>query len=67
MLVVAAFLQVLLAATAFTLPTSRERYEARVARRASGLRQSVPKKSNSSHVTLSSNWAGAVWISNPPV
>ncbi|GJE98817.1 peptidase A4 family-domain-containing protein [Phanerochaete sordida] len=53
----------LLAASAFALPSSKERHDARVARRAGGLRQSVPRITNSSHVEYSSNWAGAVYNS----
>lgn len=65
--------QVLLAAAAFAVPTSKERFAQRVARRAGGLsRQTLPKQlvateattlaanANVSHVEYSSNWAGAV-------
>ena len=50
----------LLAGAAFALPSSRERFEARAARRAAGLRASHPKISNETHPEYSSNWAGAV-------
>ncbi|PIL36482.1 hypothetical protein GSI_00171 [Ganoderma sinense ZZ0214-1] len=63
--------QVLLATAAFAVPTSKERFAQRVARRAGGLsRQTLPKQliatgattlaTNVSHVEYSSNWAGAV-------
>ena len=64
------FVQALLAATAFALPSSRERFEKRVAMREGGIRQSLPRQTNASHVEYSSNWAGAVWNSpkvNPAV
>ena len=58
--------QVLLATAAFAIPTRKERFAERIARRSGGLpRQSLPKQatghiSNVSHVEYSSNWAGAV-------
>ncbi|KAM5540679.1 hypothetical protein V8D89_005710 [Ganoderma adspersum] len=65
--------QVLLATAAFAVPTSKERFAQRAARRAGGLsRQTLPKQlvateatalaanANVSHVEYSSNWAGAV-------
>ncbi|KAI1787358.1 aspergillopepsin [Ganoderma leucocontextum] len=68
--------QVLLATAAFAIPTSKERFAQRVARRAGGLtHQSHPKKlvstlpvteskealsGNVSHSTYSENWSGAV-------
>ncbi|KAI1792539.1 acid proteinase [Ganoderma leucocontextum] len=63
--------QMLLATAAFAVPTSKERFAQRVARRAAGLpRQTLPKQlvtteatalaGNVSHVEYSSNWAGAV-------
>ncbi|GJE98819.1 peptidase A4 family-domain-containing protein [Phanerochaete sordida] len=63
MFVSALFAQALLATAALAIPTSKERHDARVARRAGGLRQSVPRITNSSHVEYSSNWAGAVYNS----
>jgi len=61
--------QVLLATTALALPSSRDRFERRLARRAAG-HQSNPRlpaisdnrvaASNVSHVQYSSNWAGGV-------
>ncbi|KAI0325226.1 acid proteinase [Cubamyces sp. BRFM 1775] len=70
----ALFVQVLLATAAFAIPTSRERFAERVARRASGSRLSHPKQSvtgpaaeidpvsNATHVDYSSNWSGAVLV-----
>ena len=65
--------QVLLATAAFAIPTSKERFAQRLARRASGLaHQSLPKQgiesahvevnahSNVTHASYSTNWAGAV-------
>ena len=69
--------QVLLATAAFAIPTSKERFAQRAARRASGLaHQSQPKQfissgpavegalGNVSHVEYSSNWAGAVLVAS---
>ncbi|GJE98794.1 peptidase A4 family-domain-containing protein [Phanerochaete sordida] len=63
MFVTTLFVQALLATAAFALPSSKERHEARVARRAGGLRQSLPRVSNETHPEYSSNWAGAVYNS----
>ena len=65
MFVTALFVQALLAGAALALPSGKERHADRVARRAGGLRQSMPRQaaSNASHVEYSSNWAGAVWNS----
>ena len=67
--------QVLLATAAFAVPTSKERFAQRLARRAGGIvHQSQPKQaiepahvglevnahSNASHASYSTNWAGAV-------
>lgn len=66
--------QVLLATAAFAIPTSKERFAQRLARRAGGVtHQSQPKQGlesahidlagahgNVSHTSYSSNWAGAV-------
>ncbi|RDX46350.1 aspergillopepsin [Lentinus brumalis] len=69
--------QVLLATAAFAIPTSKERFAQRAARRAAGLaHQSQPKAlsegihqadnliTNTSHVEYSSNWAGAVLVAS---
>lgn len=63
MFVTSLFVQALLATAALAVPSSKERYEKRVAMRNGGARQSVPRKTNSTHVEYSSNWAGAVWNS----
>jgi len=54
------FVQALLVATAFAIPTSQERHEARIARRPRGLRSSKPRITNATNVEYSDNWAGAV-------
>ncbi|EKM56252.1 uncharacterized protein PHACADRAFT_253281 [Phanerochaete carnosa HHB-10118-sp] len=54
------FIQALLAATALALPSSTERHDTRLARRARGLRSSHPKITNETHTEYSENWAGAV-------
>ena len=74
MVAIALLAQVLLATAAFAVPTSKERFAQRAARRASGLsHQSRPKQvstsaisaaSNASHVEYSSNWAGAVLVAS---
>lgn len=53
-------LQSLLAAAAVALPTSRERFEHRVAMRNGGVRSSNTLQTNVTHQAYSSNWAGAV-------
>ena len=63
MFVTALFVQALLAGAALAVPSSRERFEKRVAMRNGGVRQSLPKHSNETHPEYSSNWAGAVWNS----
>ncbi|EKM56296.1 uncharacterized protein PHACADRAFT_207576 [Phanerochaete carnosa HHB-10118-sp] len=59
MFVSALFVQAVLVATAFALPSSNERRGSRLARRASGLRLSHPKITNNTYIEYSSNWAGA--------
>ncbi|RPD55201.1 aspergillopepsin [Lentinus tigrinus ALCF2SS1-7] len=68
--------QVLLATAAFAVPTSKERFAQRAARRAAGFsHQSQPKTlsqgsaqanliTNNSHVDYSPNWGGAVLVAN---
>ena len=65
MFVATLFVQALFAAAALALPSGKERFASRAARREGGLRQSLPRQaaSNASHVEYSSNWAGAVWNS----
>ncbi|KAI0656093.1 acid proteinase [Cubamyces menziesii] len=64
--------QVLVATAAFALPSSRERLAQRIARRAAGAHQSLPKQlssgpttavSNATNAEFSSNWSGAVLVS----
>ena len=57
------FVQALLATAAFAFPSSKERFDARAARRANGIRSSHPKITNETHPEYSSNWAGAVFNS----
>ena len=57
------FVQAILATAAFAFPSSKERFDARAARRADGIRSSHPKISNETHPEYSSNWAGAVFNS----
>jgi hypothetical protein len=63
--------QVLLVSTTFAIPSSRERLEQRVARRAAGTHLTQPKQSvpgpeaavsNGTNAEFSSNWSGAVLI-----
>ena len=68
--------QVLLATAAFAVPTSKERFAQRLARRAAGVQHlSHPKQAigpvaevnaitNDTHVEYSSNWAGAVLVAS---
>ena len=63
MFVTALFIQALAAASTLALPSSRERLDRRVAMREGGVRQSLPRQTNASHVEYSSNWAGAVYNS----
>ncbi|GJE98823.1 peptidase A4 family-domain-containing protein [Phanerochaete sordida] len=49
-----------LLASALALPSSKERFDARVARRAAGTHLSHPRISNGTDVQYSSNWAGGV-------
>lgn len=68
------FASVLLATAAFAVPTSKDRFAERKARRAAGLsRQSLPNQriaepvaavSNVTEVSYSSNWAGAVLVAS---
>ncbi|EKM56250.1 uncharacterized protein PHACADRAFT_253276 [Phanerochaete carnosa HHB-10118-sp] len=64
MLVSTLFVQALLTTTAFALPSFKERHEARVARRASGVRSSHPRITNETYTEYSPNWAGAVLSSD---
>ena len=77
MLAVTLLCQVLLATAAFAIPTSKDRFAQRTARRAAGIaHQSQPKAlsegvhqvdnliTNTSHVDYSSNWAGAVLVAS---
>ena len=63
MFVTALFVQALVATAALAIPTSKERLEQRVATRNGGVRQSLPRQTNTTHVEYSSNWAGAVYNS----
>ena len=60
MFVTTLLVQALLATAALTVPSSKERYEARVARRSGGLRSSRPMLANVTDAEYSTNWAGAV-------
>lgn len=60
----AIFVTLLLTATSFAIPSAKERFNERGARRGA-MRSSRPKVTNATHTDYSYNWAGAVQ-NNPP-